>query len=98
MKRHLKRLRIPSFWKAERKGAKWAVRPAPGPHKLFESHDIQEALILGDRIAVMHQGHLEQLGVGDELINHPQTDFVRNLFTRPAAHSGAAASSSKTDD
>ena len=65
---------------------------------LFVTHDIQEALILGDRIAVMHQGHLEQLGVGDELINHPQTDFVRNLFTRPAAHPGAAASSSKTDD
>ena len=46
MTRHLKRLRIPSFWKAEKKTAKWAVRPMPGAHKQFES--IPLVIILRD--------------------------------------------------
>lgn len=37
MKRHLKRLRVPSFWKTPKKHAKWAMKPRAGPHKTFES-------------------------------------------------------------
>jgi len=37
MKRHLKRLRAPGFWKISKKASTWAVKPRAGPHKTFES-------------------------------------------------------------
>ena len=51
---------------------------------LFVTHDIFEALTLGDRIAVLHEGKLEQIGTKEELLKRPRTDFVRDLFGRPA--------------
>lgn len=50
---------------------------------LFVTHDLFEALRLGDRIGVMHQGRLEQIGEPSELMNRPSTDFVRELFEKP---------------
>jgi osmoprotectant transport system ATP-binding protein len=47
---------------------------------VFVTHDIFEALLLGDRIAVFHQGAVEQIGSKEELIQHPATNFVRELF------------------
>lgn len=47
---------------------------------IFVTHDIFEALRLGDHIAVMNQGKIEQLGTGRELIKNPASDFVKNLF------------------
>lgn len=47
---------------------------------VFVTHDIPEAVRLGDHIAVMNQGRIEQLGSYNELINRPATSFVRNLF------------------
>jgi osmoprotectant transport system ATP-binding protein len=55
---------------------------------LFVTHDLQEALMLGDRIAVMHEGRLEQIGLQEQLLNQPKTDFVRNLFARSSGQSG----------
>jgi small subunit ribosomal protein S4e len=37
MTKHMKRLRIPAFWKMPKKHAKWATKPRAGPHKKFES-------------------------------------------------------------
>ncbi|MGD8894526.1 MAG: ATP-binding cassette domain-containing protein [Acidobacteriota bacterium] len=51
---------------------------------VFVTHDIFEALTLGDRIAVLHAGRLEQIGTGDEILQAPATEFVRELFARPA--------------
>jgi osmoprotectant transport system ATP-binding protein len=51
---------------------------------LFVTHDIFEALTLADRMAVMHQGRLEQIGVPGEVVGNPATEFVRELFERPA--------------
>jgi len=51
---------------------------------VFVTHDIFEALDLGDRIAVMHEGKLEQLGSGEELIKSPATPFVERLFRKRA--------------
>jgi osmoprotectant transport system ATP-binding protein len=51
---------------------------------LFVTHDIFEALALGDRIAVLHTGHLEQIGTRKEILREPATDFVRELFAKPA--------------
>ncbi|MGG3573181.1 ABC transporter ATP-binding protein [Bacillus gobiensis] len=46
---------------------------------LFVTHDIQEALELGDRLAIMNEGELVQSGTPEEIINHPVNDFVRNF-------------------
>jgi osmoprotectant transport system ATP-binding protein len=51
---------------------------------VFVTHDLFEALALGDRIAILHEGRLEQVGAPEEVLAHPATTFVRNLFARPA--------------
>jgi len=51
---------------------------------VFVTHDIFEALTLGDRIAILHAGRLEQIGTKKEILQDPATDFVRALFARPA--------------
>jgi osmoprotectant transport system ATP-binding protein len=47
---------------------------------LFVTHDIYEALRLGDRIAIMNQGHIEQVGHKREIFQNPATEFVKDLF------------------
>ena len=51
---------------------------------VFVTHDIFEALKLADRIAVMHEGRLQQTGTRQEVLSAPSTPFVRDLFERPA--------------
>lgn len=51
---------------------------------VFVTHDIFEALTLGDRIAVLHAGYLEQIGTKEEILQNPATNFVRELFAKPA--------------
>jgi osmoprotectant transport system ATP-binding protein len=48
---------------------------------VFVTHDLHEALLLGDRIAVLHRGCLEQIGTKKEILDTPATPFVRDLFT-----------------
>ena len=50
---------------------------------LFVTHDIFEALALGDRIAVLNEGRLEQIGSKEEVAGEPRTEFVRSLFNKP---------------
>ncbi len=64
---------------------------------LFVTHDQEEALILSDRIAVMEQGRIVQLGTPEEIYRRPATRFVAgfigesNLFRGRVAGSGHAA-------
>lgn len=51
---------------------------------VFVTHDIFEALTLGDRIAIFHSGNLEQVGTKAEILSTPATAFVRSLFEKPA--------------
>jgi len=51
---------------------------------VFVTHDIFEALLIGDRIAILHDGHLQQIGTKKEVLKKPSTDFVRDLFAKPA--------------
>jgi osmoprotectant transport system ATP-binding protein len=51
---------------------------------LFVTHDIFEALTLADRIGVMHEGRLEQVGTPEEILRQPASAFVRQLFAKPA--------------
>ncbi len=47
---------------------------------LFVTHDLQEAYLLGDRILIMNQGGIEQIGSYDEIVQRPKTDFVKELL------------------
>ena len=47
---------------------------------VFITHDQEEALELGDRIAVLNQGNLEQVGTPDEVYNHPETEYVATFL------------------
>lgn len=50
---------------------------------IFVTHDMVEALILGDRIAVMRAGCLVQIGAPEELMRHPADDLVRQMMDTP---------------
>ena len=47
---------------------------------IFITHDQEEALELGDRVAVLNQGHIEQLGTPYEIYNHPATEYVATFL------------------
>ncbi len=44
------------------------------------THDQEEAMTMADRIAVMHEGRIEQLGAPDELYERPRTAFVAGFL------------------
>ncbi|RDW18091.1 glycine/betaine ABC transporter ATP-binding protein [Oceanobacillus arenosus] len=46
---------------------------------VFVTHDMKEALKLGDRICVMKNGKMEQIGTPEELLNHPANEFIFNF-------------------
>jgi osmoprotectant transport system ATP-binding protein len=50
---------------------------------VFVTHDIVEAFLLGDRIGVCDEGRLDQVGTKRELVEQPETEFVRALLARP---------------
>jgi spermidine/putrescine transport system ATP-binding protein len=48
---------------------------------IFVTHDQEEALVMSDRIAIMNQGHIEQVGIGStEIFERPRTEFVANFM------------------
>jgi iron(III) transport system ATP-binding protein len=51
-----------------------------GATAVFVTHDQEEALFLGDQVAVMNEGVLEQLGTPEELFHVPQTRFVAEFM------------------
>jgi glycine betaine/proline transport system ATP-binding protein len=46
---------------------------------LFITHDLSEALTLGDRIAIMKDGAIVQIGGPEEIITDPADDYVRSF-------------------
>ena len=47
---------------------------------IFVTHDQEEAMTMADRIAVMREGRIEQLGAPEELYERPRTDFVAGFL------------------
>lgn len=52
---------------------------------VFVTHDMNEAMKLGDRIAVMHLGKIEQLDTPANIAQNPASDFVASFFANTAA-------------
>ncbi len=47
---------------------------------VFVTHDMHEALTLADRLCVVHNGDIEQIGTPEDIVNRPATQFVQDLF------------------
>lgn len=54
-----------------------------GVTTLHVTHDQVEALSLGDRVAVLRDGQLQQVGAGQELYDHPRNTFVAAFLGQP---------------
>jgi glycine betaine/proline transport system ATP-binding protein len=48
---------------------------------LFITHDLEEAVCVGHRVAVMKDGIIEQIGTPIEIITRPQTDYVAKFVS-----------------
>ena len=46
---------------------------------IFVSHDLNEALRIGDRIAIMKDGKIMQIGTGEEILTNPANDYVKTF-------------------
>ncbi|MGQ5708880.1 ABC transporter ATP-binding protein [Lactobacillus sp. PSON] len=46
----------------------------------FVTHDINEALYLGDKVMVMNHGKIEQFDTPNEIVNHPKSAYVERLI------------------
>lgn len=47
---------------------------------IFVSHDLDEAMRIGDRICIMQHGKVIQVGTPDEIVTDPANDYVRSFF------------------
>lgn len=47
---------------------------------VFITHDLNEAMRLGDRIAVMRAGRIAQIGTAEEILSHPADEYVRSFI------------------
>lgn len=52
---------------------------------LFVTHDINEALKLGDKICVMNKGKVIQISSPSEILKNPANDFVKKFFSKKEA-------------
>jgi multiple sugar transport system ATP-binding protein len=50
---------------------------------LFVTHDQEEALSISDRIAIMREGHVEQVGTPEEVYSHPVSRYVARFIGSP---------------
>ena len=62
-----------------------------GITSVFVTHEQEEAFDLGDRVAVLHDGRLEQAATPDELYEHPASLFVATFVGRANVVRGALA-------
>jgi putative spermidine/putrescine transport system ATP-binding protein len=71
----------PTLREKTRRELKRAIR-AIGITTLFVTHEQEEAFELGDRVAVLNAGGLEQVGTPEELFEQPATRFVATFIGR----------------
>jgi multiple sugar transport system ATP-binding protein len=66
-----------------------------GTTTIYVTHDQVEAMTMGDRIAVMRDGILQQVGTPQELYDHPVNIFVAGFIGSPAMNFATATSEGK---
>ncbi|HTR10300.1 MAG TPA: ABC transporter ATP-binding protein [Paraburkholderia sp.] len=59
-----------------------ALQQRLGLTTIFVTHDQEEALAMADRVAVMHDGRVQQIGSADELYERPANPFVASFLGR----------------
>jgi putative spermidine/putrescine transport system ATP-binding protein len=77
----------PSLRERTRRELRRAIHQV-GITTVFVTHEQEEAFDLGDRVAVLHRGRLEQVGSPDELYDEPASAFVAGFVGRTAALPG----------
>ena len=60
------------------------TRACPASTVIYVTHDQVEAMTLADRIVIMRDGHIEQVGTPDEVFHTPATRFVAGFIGSPA--------------
>ena len=68
-----------------------ALRRELGTTAVFVTHDVVEAVALGDRIAVLDRGRLLQVGAPEELLRRPADPVVGELLATPRRQAEALA-------
>lgn len=56
-----------------------AIQKQTGVTFIYITHDQSEALAMSDRVAVMNEGRIEQVGTGDDIYTNPKTPFVASF-------------------
>ena len=59
-----------------------------GTTTIMATHDQMEAVRLSDQIAVMHQGRIAQIGIPEQIMNHPVDEFVASFVGMETVFSG----------
>ena len=60
------------------------IQRVVGKPAIYVTHDQQEAMTMSDRIIVMNDGHIEQIGTPDELFERPNNRFVAGFIGNPS--------------
>ena len=51
---------------------------------IYVTHDQTEAMTMGDRIAILDEGHVQQIGTPSEVYNQPENEFVAQFIGSPS--------------
>ena len=57
------------------------IHDRTGLTTIFVTHDQTEAMEIADRVAIMNAGRIEQIGAPKEVVDRPQTEFVRTFLS-----------------
>jgi len=72
---------LDAITRAELQRAFKGIRAEAQVTAVLVTHDLREAMFLGDRIAVMHKGRIDQVGAAKDLRDTPATSYVAALLS-----------------